>query len=79
MSPRPRNRKPCPPATAVPPERRNGHAPALSPGASACSGRLQRGHARPPTADDSRSDQSAAPYAGRRHLGESNHLLLLLL
>ena len=35
--------------------------------------------ARPPTADDSRSDQPTAPYAGRCHLGESNHLRLLLL
>jgi hypothetical protein len=51
----------------------------LSPGASARSERLQRGHVRPPRADYSRSDQPTAPYAGRRHLGESNHLLLLLL
>jgi hypothetical protein len=79
MSPRPSNRSQCPPATAVPPERRNGHAQALSPGAYARSGRLQRGHAKPPTAHYSRSDQPTAPYAGRRYLGESNHLLLLLL
>jgi hypothetical protein len=79
MNPRPSNRKPGPPATAVPPQRRNAHAQALSPGASARSGRLPRGHAKPPTADHSRSDQSRAPDAGRRHLGESSHLLLLLL
>ena len=99
MTPRPSHRRPCPPATAVPPERRNGHAQALSPGASARSERLQRDHAKLPTADSSRSDQplarrsspetalgasklggdGTAPYAGRRHLGESNHFLLLLL
>jgi hypothetical protein len=79
VSPRPSNRNRCPPATAVPLERRNGHAQALSPGAYARSGRLQSGHAMPPTADYSRSDQITAPYAARRHLGESNlHLLLLL-
>ena len=77
MSPRPCNRSQCPPATAVPPQSPNGHAPALSPGASARSGRLQRGHVKSPMADYSRSDQPTAPYAGRRHLGESNHLLLL--
>jgi hypothetical protein len=77
MNPRPSHRRQCPPATTVPLERRNGHAQALSPGASARSGRLQREHARPPAADESPSDQPAAPYAGRRHLGKSNHLLLL--
>ena len=45
------NRSRCPPATTVPPEPRNGHAQALSPGAYARSNRLQRGHARPPTPD----------------------------
>ena len=79
MSSRPSHRRPCPPATTVPPERRNGHAQVLSPGAYARSGRLHRGHARPPTADYSRPDQPSVPYAGQRHLGESNHLLLLLL
>jgi hypothetical protein len=79
MSPPPSHRRKSPPATAVPPERRNGHAQLLSPGASAPSGRLQRGHAKPPTAEDRPSDQPAAPYAGRRHLGQSNHFLLLLL
>ena len=79
MSPPPSIRSPCPPATAVPPERRNGHAQALSSGAYARSERLQSGHARPPTAHYSRPDQPSAPDAGRRHLGESNHLLLLLL
>ena len=79
MSPGPSHRKPCPPATAVPPESRNGHARALSPGAYARSGRLHRGHAEPPTPDDSRPDQPSVPYAGQRHLGESNHFLLLFL
>jgi hypothetical protein len=79
MSPRPSNRSPCPPTTAVPPERRNGHAQALSSGAYARSGRLQEEHAKPPTADCCLPDQPTAPYAGRRYLGESNHLLLLLL
>ena len=77
MTPRPSHRRKSPPTTAVPPERRNGHAQALSPGASARSGRLQREHAQPPTAGYSPSDQPTTPYAGRRHLGESNHLLLL--
>ena len=79
MSPRPSNHRPCPPATAVLPERRNGHAQALSPGTSARSRRLQRGHARLPTADDSRSDLPIAPYAERRQRRKSNLLLLLLL
>jgi hypothetical protein len=79
MTPWPSNRRQGPPATAVPPQSRDGHAQALSPGASARSGRLQREHARPPTADSSRSVQPTAPYAERHHLGESNHLLLLLL
>jgi hypothetical protein len=79
MSPRPSNPSPCPPATAVPPERRNGHGQALSSGAYARSGRLQKGHARPPTADYSLPDPPTAPYAGRRYLGESKHLLLLFL
>ena len=79
MSPRPSNRSQYPAVTAVPPECRNGQAQALSPGAYARSGRLHRGHAKPPTADYSRPDQPSAPYAGRRHLGESNRLLLLLL
>ena len=79
MSPRPRNRRLCPPATTVPPERRNGHARALSPGASVRSGRLRKEHAKPPRADCRHSDQPTAPDAGRRHLGESNHFLLLLL
>jgi hypothetical protein len=79
MNPLPSNRSPCPPATAVPPEPRNGHAQALSPGAIARSGRLPREHAQPPTAHSSRSDLPTAPYAGRRHLVESNRLLLLLL
>jgi hypothetical protein len=79
MSHRPSSRSQCPPATAVPPEPRNGHAQALSPGAYARSGRLQSGRTGSPTADYSPSDQPSAPYAGQRHLGESNHLLLLLL
>jgi hypothetical protein len=89
MTLRSSNRRQSPPATAVPPERRNGHAQALSPGASAHSGRLQKWHAKPSTADYTSSDQplarrsspetAAAPYAGRCHLGESNHFLLLLL
>ena len=79
MSPRPSNCKQCPPATAVPPQSPNGHARALSPGAYARSGRLQEGHAKPPTADYCRPDQPTAPYAGRRYLGESKHLLLLFL
>jgi hypothetical protein len=79
MSPRPSNRSQSPPPTAVPPQSRNGHAQALSPGASASSGRLQKGHARTPTADYNPSDQPTAPYAERRHLGKSNLLLLLLL
>ena len=79
MTPRPSHRRQCPPATAVPPESRNGHAQALSPRASIRSGRLQSGHAKLPTADSSRSDPPTAPYAGRHHLGESNHFLLLLL
>jgi hypothetical protein len=79
MSHRPSNPSPCPPATALPPERRNGHARALSPGAHARSGRLQRGRARPPTAHYRRSDPPTAPYAGRRYLGQSKHLLLLFL
>jgi len=79
MSPPPSNRSPCPPATVVPPERRNGHAQALSSGAYARSGRPQEGHAKPPTADYCRPDQPTAPYAGRRYLGESKHLLLLFL
>jgi hypothetical protein len=77
MSHRPSNRSRCPPATAVPPERRNGHTQALPPGAYARSGRLQRGHARPPSAGYCHSDPPTAPYAGWRHRGESNHLLLL--
>ena len=79
MNPGPSNRRKSSPATAVPPQRRNGHAQALSPGASARSGRLPRGHAEPPTPDDSRPDQPSVPYAGQRHLGESNHFLLLFL
>jgi hypothetical protein len=79
MSSPPSNRSPCPPVTAVPPERRNSHAQALSSGAYARSERLQSGHAKPPSADYSPSDQPSAPDAGRRHLGESNHLLLLFL
>jgi hypothetical protein len=79
MTPRPTNRRPCPPATAVLPQSRNGYAQALSPGPSARSRRLQKRLAKPSTADCSRSDQPAAPHAGQRHLGNSHHLLLLLL
>jgi hypothetical protein len=79
MSPRPSNPRPCPPATAVPPESRNGHARALSPCASARSRCLQRWHARPPTVDYSPSEQPATSYPWRRHLRESNNLLLLFL
>jgi hypothetical protein len=79
MSPRPCHRSQCPPATAVPPHSPNGHAQALSPRAGAGSRRLPRGHTRPPTADSSRSDLPTAPNTERRHLGESNHFLLLLL
>src|ERR1019366_435536 len=79
MSPRPSNSKSGPPATAVPPHSPNGHAQALSPGALARSGRLQRAHVSRPTAGSSHSDRPTTPYAGRHHLGKSNHLLLLLL
>jgi hypothetical protein len=79
MSPPPSQHRKSPPATAVPPQSRNGHAQTLSPGAGTHSRHLQRGRARPPAADHSRSDRSTTPYAGRCHLGKSNLRLLLFL
>ena len=77
MTPRPRHRRQCPPATAVLLESRNGHAQALPSGAPARSRRLQGGHVRPPTARESRSDPPTTPYAERCHLGKLNLLRLL--
>jgi hypothetical protein len=79
MSPPPSHHRKSPPATAVLPERRNGHARALSPRASAGSRHPQEWHARPPTVGYRPATQRTTPHAGLCYLGESNHLLLLLL
>jgi hypothetical protein len=79
MTPQPSNRRPCPPATAVLPESRNGHAQALSPRLCARSQRPQPGQPSPPGAGYSPSEPRPTAYAGQRLLGKSGDLLLLLL